>query len=250
MENKYQICCISHGRHENLARLIKLFGTDNIIFFVKDQEDLEKYTYQNNCRAIISGGVIESRNAALQYCQKMGVICVQMSDDLKKIAVNDFTGKRTGLEVTAKEAIEDIIIEFEKSEYKLCGFPPTDNPFFALKPYELNKFIVGDFIIIKPNDIRFDTNINLKEDYDYTLQHIKKYGGCIRYAKYLNSFEHYVNKGGAVSHRTAIQEQNIIRYLMQKWGSCIRLNPKRQNEILFVNTITKEMLNINQSTLF
>ena len=55
---------------------------------------------------------------------------------------------------------------FINSDYFFAGFPPTNNPFFALKEYEYNQFIVGDFILIKPNELRFDDNLRLKEDYD------------------------------------------------------------------------------------
>jgi hypothetical protein len=83
----------------------------------------------------------------------------------------------------------------------------------------------------KPNEIRFDEQLTLKEDYDFTLQHIQKYG-TIRYQKYLFTFQHYSNKGGAVDIRNDKEEQKNIMILKSKWGDKIRLNPKRKNEIL------------------
>ena len=105
------------------------------------------------------------------------------------------------------------------------------------------------FIIIKPNNLRFDSSLRLKEDYDYTLQHIKEFGGCVRYGLFLCSFKHYSNKGGAVSYRTNNLEQETIKYLMEKWGECIKLNPKRENEIL-LNRKSYDILNSKQQTLF
>ena len=87
-------------------------------------------------------------------------------------------------------------------------------------------------IFVKPCDVFFDEKLSLKEDYDYTLQHLQKYGNCFRYQKYLFTFDHYTNKGGAVDYRTNDEEQKTIRYLMSKWGDKIRLNTKRKNEIL------------------
>lgn len=246
---EYIITCVSHNRHENINDFINLVGTSEIVFFVKDQQDKEMYLKNGAKKVIVSGSLMDSRNASLEYCFNLNKICIQLSDDLEKIMINDFTGKRTYKYVNVKQAIETIIGHFVQNKYYFAGFPPTNNPFFALKEYEYNKFIVGDFIIIKPNKLRFDTNLKLKEDYDYTLQHIKELNGCVRYGVFLNSFKHYSNKGGAVDYRTTQLEQKTINYLQQKWGECIKLNPKRENEIL-LNKNSYSILNSNQQSLF
>jgi hypothetical protein len=246
---EYIITCISHNRHENINKFIEKVGTDKIVFFVKDENDKEKYLKNGAKEVIVSGSLMQSRNASLDYCFSMNKICIQLSDDLENIMVNDFTGKRTHEYVLVADVIENIINDFIENEYYFAGFPPTNNPFFALKQKELNKFIVGDFIIIKPNKLKFDNNLMLKEDYDYTLQHIQEFGSCVRYGGYLNSFKHYSNKGGAVSYRSAQLEQKTIQYLISKWGECIKLNPKRKNEIL-LNKNSFNILNSNQQTLF
>ena len=86
-------------------------------------------------------------------------------------------------------------------------------------------------LFVKPHGIRFDTQLTLEEDYDFTLQHIQQ-AKVLRYQKYLFSFKHYSNKGGAVDIRNDKEEQKNIMILKSKWGDKIRLNPKRQNEIL------------------
>ncbi len=245
----YIITCISHNRHENIKKFYDVVGTNEITFFVKDQTDVEKYKQNGALNVIASGSLMDSRNAALEYCFKQGKICIELSDDLENIMLNDFTGKRTKKYVTVIDVLNDIVPVFINSEYYLAGFPPTNNPFFALNPEELNKFIVGDFLIIKPTRLRFDTNLKLKEDYDFCLQFMKEKGGCIRYGKYLMSFKHYSNKGGAVDYRTTKLEQETINYLVKKWGDCIRLNTKRENEIL-LNRNSYKILNSKQINLF
>jgi len=246
---EYIITCISHNRHENINTFFEIVGTTDVVFFVKDQNDKKLYLDNGAKEVIVSGTLMDSRNAALDYCFKLNKICIQLSDDLEKIMINDFTGKRTYNYVTALNAIKEILPHFIKSKYYFSGFPPTNNPFFALKEFEYNKFIVGDFIIIKPNNLRFDSCLRLKEDYDYTLQHIKGFGGCIRYGRFLCSFKHYSNKGGAVSYRTSNLEQETIKYLKEKWGECIKLNQKRENEIL-LNRKSYDILNSKQQSLF
>lgn len=246
---EYIITCISHNRHENIQKFFDVVGTNKITFFVKHQTDVENYKLNGALNVIASGSLMDSRNAALDYCFKQGKVCIELSDDLENIMINDFTGKRTKQYVTVIEVLNDIMPQFINSEYYLAGFPPTNNPFFALKPTELNKFIVGDFLIIKPTELRFDTNMRLKEDYDFCLQFMKEKGGCIRYGKYLMSFKHYSNKGGAVSYRTEQLEQQTIKYLINKWGECIKLNIKRPNEIL-LNKNSYKILTSKQTTLF
>jgi len=245
----YIITCISHNRHENINSFFKIIGTKEIVFFVKDDQDKKLYLENGAKKVIISGSLMDSRNTSLDYCFKLNKICIQLSDDLERIMTNDFTGKRTHKYTNAKRVIETVLPHFVKNDYYFAGFPPTNNPFFSLKEFEYNKFIVGDFIIIKPNNLRFDTNLRLKEDYDYTLQHIKELNGCVRYGSFLNSFKHYSNKGGAVAYRTSQLEQETIAYLLSKWKDCIRLNPKRENEIL-INKNSYNILHSKQQSLF
>lgn len=196
----------------------------------------------------MGGSLVGNRNLALDYCFKRNKICVQIDDDLLSVSLNDFTGKRTKQYVTVKQAIEDLIKGFITSDYNFAGAPPTENPFFATKESQENILITAPFTLTKPNNIRFDKNMRLKEDYDYTLQHIKQ-GGCIRYHKYLFNFKRYGNNGGAVSYRTSQLEQETIKYLQTKWGECIKLNAKRENEIL-INKNSKQILLSKQQSLF
>lgn len=246
---EYLITCISHNRHENVQSFFKKVGTKEVIFFVKDQNDIDKYKENGAENVIASGNLMDSRNAALDYCFALNKICVELSDDLESIMVNDFTGKRTKVYSTVLEVLTNIIPKFIKSGYYLSGFPPTNNPFFSLNKFDLNKFIVGDFLIIKPTELRFDKNLRLKEDYDFCLQFMKEKGGCIRYSDYLMSFKHYSNKGGAVDYRNDELEQLTIKYLLSKWGSCIKMNKKRENEIL-LNKESFKLLNSTQIQLF
>jgi hypothetical protein len=246
---EYILTCISHNRQENVKQFFEKVGTSEVVFFVKDEKDKQEYINNGAKKVIVSGSLMDSRNASLDYCFSLNKICVQLSDDLEKIMVNNFTGKRTYDYVNVVDVLENIIPDFISNKCYFAGFPPTNNPFFSLKEKEYNKFIVGDFILVKPNHLKFDNNLKLKEDYDYTLQHINKLNGTIRYGNYLNSFKHYSNKGGAVDYRTNILEQETINYLKKKWGDCIKLNSKRKNEIL-LNKKSFEILKSKQIGLF
>lgn len=158
--------------------------------------------------------------------------CVQLSDDLKglKRAVD----KKQTAELTVEQAIRLMISELESKDLYLAGVAPTANPYFYNpdKRVRTDKFIVGDFIVVRPSEQRFDTNMTLKEDYDFTMQHIVAHGGVVRYDAILAEFAHRTNSGGAVSYRTPNKEQFNIDYLKEKWPGAIVDNPKRPNEIL------------------
>ena len=223
----HNVYVISAGRYDKLP--FNETQKSNYIFCVKNGE--EELYKENGCLNVYeTGNLMDSRNFALEHAFKLKKICVQLSDDIKKVVVNKNFGCPAKVELDF--AIEDIVSRFNKVKgVKLLGIPPTDNYFFANKIVSVNTFCIGDMLFVKPSDIRFDTQLTLKEDYDFTLQH-REIGDVIRYQKYLFSFEHYSNKGGAVDVRDDEEEQKNIRILKSKWGDKVRLNSKRKNEIL------------------
>jgi len=224
---KHNVYVISAGRYDKLP-----FNEEqkkNYIFCVKNGEG--KLYKDNGCLNVYeTGNLMQSRNYALDHAFKNKKICVQLSDDIKKVVVNKNFGEPKKVELDL--AIDEIVSKFNNVKgVKLLGVPPTDNFFFANKLVSVNTFCIGDMLFVKPSDIRFDTQLTLKEDYDFTLQH-KQRADVIRYQKYLFTFEHYSNKGGAVDVRDDKEEQKNIMILKSKWGDKVRLNPKRKNEIL------------------
>ena len=218
---KHNVYVISAGRYNDLPFNNEQKG--KYIFCVKKGEKKLYNVYE-------TGNLMQSRNFALEHAFAENKICVQLSDDIKKVTVNKNFGEKKI--VTLEYAINDIVSKFIKVKgVDLLGVPPTDNYFFANKLVVENKFCIGDMLFVKPNELRFDESLTLKEDYDYTLQHISK-GKTIRYQKYLFTFKHYSNKGGAVDIRNDKEERKNIMILKSKWGEKIRLNPKRKNEIL------------------
>ena len=224
---KHNVYVISAGRYDKLP--FNKQQKEKYIFCVKDGE---KELYESHgCKNVYNtGNLMDSRNFALEHAFKEKKICVQLSDDITKVVLNKNFYELKKIEVD--EAIEDIVKKFNKiKNVDLLGVPPTDNYFFAGKLVAENKFCIGDMLFVKPSEVRFDTQLTLKEDYDFTLQHISR-KKVLRYQKYLFSFKHYSNKGGAVDIRNNEEEQKNIRILKSKWGDKVRLNPKRKNEIL------------------
>jgi len=232
-----RICIVSSKRSRNVEKIQKIVG--ECVWYVGYGEK-QSYEDAGALNVIESGKLMQSRNAALDDSFKEGKICIQVSDDLGKIYIVPRDGKRfkhsDTREISFSESCEYIIKSLDETNLKLAGVSPTDNPYFYCgTEFKTTKFIVGDFIVVKPCDLRFDENLRLKEDYDYTLQHIKKYGGALRCERILPLFAHRENAGGAVDYRNEEREQEAIKYLLEKWGEVLVKNTKkgRPNEILF-----------------
>ena len=225
MENNIYV--ISAGRANDLPFTPE--EKNRFIFCVKNGEG--SLYRAAGCRNVHeTGRLVPSRNWALNHAFAEGKICVQLSDDIKNVKVNKNFGKPDVVPLSA--ALEKMLQVFLKVPTKLMGIPPTSNDFFAKSLISENTFCIGDCLFVKPSAPRFDETMTLKEDYDFTLQHLATYGQCFRYQKYLFTFLHYKNAGGAVSYRSDSEEQKNIAILKAKWGDKVRLNSKRKNEVL------------------
>jgi hypothetical protein len=117
----------------------------------------------------------------------------------------------------------------------LVGAAATDNAFFM--PADLvsdHAFIIGDLMLVHPNPLRFDEDLRLKEDLDYSIQHLKMFGRVSRMNTILANWQHRTNYGGAVQYRTVATEREAIEVIQAKHPGWTRLNPRRENELLLV----------------
>lgn len=188
------------------------------------------YQYAGAQKVIEGGGLVASRNMALEDAQSSGAFCLQLDDDLVHTHwARD--GKREPTTLAAiVAAMEAAMAEHEAL---LGGVAPTANAFYASDGVSTDKFIIGSCMLVDPaSTIRFDTTLRLKEDYDYTLQHLDTYGRVARLDDALVEFQHYSNRGGAVTYRDEEMEQAAIRFLKERWPDAIRDNPRRPNEVL------------------
>jgi hypothetical protein len=240
-----RIYVISKGRPQSVPVMKQFLGELFAVWVVPENE---MHLYNEAGAAFClpdGGGLVQARNIALEDAFTLGLPCVQLSDDLK--ALNQFVSKMVDSTqkhpLTMEEALQDMR-NFLKLDgrAKMAGVAPTDNTFYASTSPKLKSFIVGDMIMVLPTELRFDEQFRLKEDYDYTCQHIKTYGRVLRLDWILASFRHRSNKGGAVDDRTAELEQDMIRRLKEKWPGWIHDNPRRENEVLLrINKTTTEV---------
>lgn len=221
------VAIISAGRPGNVVPLSALVGMATWVV-----PEPQMHAYRNAGAELVApdgGGLCAARNAALAVAFDAGVPCIQVSDDLRRLKLVTLEAVRP---LSFQQAARLLLSGL--GDARLAGCAPTDNPFYVdrANPIRRHHFVVGDLIAVAPCMLRFDTRLRLKEDYDYTLQHLATYGLVHRRDDILASFLHRDNAGGAAGYRTRALEQESIAYLKDKWPGRIVDNPRRANEVL------------------
>tara|TARA_R100001594_G_scaffold16010_1_gene33229 strand:- start:1046 stop:1771 length:726 start_codon:yes stop_codon:yes gene_type:complete len=225
------IAVISHARSRNVERQQSIVGPATWYTGLGEEEEYKKA----GAAAVVEvGPLCESRNAALKDAWDRGYPCIELSDDLTNLEVLHMGEWQSGKEKCFIDCAKEILRVMTKNGAYLGGIAPTANKFYyhAKRPLHTNAFIVGDFIVVRDCGLWFDEAFTLKEDYDYTLQHIQKFGLVVRANYILASFQHRKNAGGVVEYRNQKTEQENILRLKKKWGKLIKDNPRRPNEVL------------------
>lgn len=79
--------------------------------------------------------------------------------------------------------------------------------------------VLGPFMALRDCPLRFDEDLWLKEDYDFSLQVLRKYHRVLRFGMYHYRVDHFDLPGGVVSHRSWDEEIRQLRRLQEKWGN-------------------------------
>jgi len=227
------VAVISHNRPDNVPVMQEKLGP--CTWHVHAGDD-GAYRKAGATRTIaIAENLVENRNSALDEAFQRGKICVQLDDDLIKIERCTVKGGKVHtLPVDFMSSAAYMLRCLERTSFKLAGVAPVCNAFYFSpdKPFSYANFIPSKMIVVMPTDLRFDSSYWVKEDYDYTAQHVTKYGGVCRVNALMPVFGQYRNKGGCVDYRTPEVEAAAVNKLMQKWPGYFRLNPKRENEVI------------------
>ena len=89
-------------------------------------------------------------------------------------------------------------------------------------PFSTTSYISASFsCFLKGNELRYDENFSLKEDYDMTIQQCNKYRKVLRLNKYHYFKKTAENAGGCATYRNMDIEEKQLRMLQKKWGTDI-----------------------------
>ena len=150
-----------------------------------------------------------------------------------------------------KKMDEEMIYELAENGFRMareCGTKlwginvAPDKIFYKeCSPFALTSPVCGTFFgAIRDPEIRFDERLGLKEDYDYSIQILKKYRKIWRFNKYFYQAEHINSTGGCSGYRSFDREKEQAELLQKKWGKkIVRINRKGQHGHISINPIVK-----------
>jgi hypothetical protein len=218
--------------------VLKEFANSDIYIFVNDEEEraiYQKHNHGVNVIATGTKGITPARNFILNFFPE-GERIMMMDDDIDRFDVMKIIELKKVIFqiVNVKEFIEQGFELCERIGAKLWGVQMCPFVTFMTRKINDDKFIIGTAMGIINNDLRFDETIKLKEDYDFTLQNMVKYGKTLRFNFVSVMASHYGNKGGCVDYRTEQLESDAVDHLLAKYPTKLIKNIKRKNEVIII----------------
>lgn len=232
---KQLVTVVSHLRSENVERMWALGLPTDALWFVRHGERV-RYGQAGVKTVGVDGlSVTDSRQAVLQYAwhHKFDSV-VMLDDDLRKLQHFD-PAKGVKEPIDIPDALRYMNKVMWENNLTYVGVGPTDNAYFVKKPVHFDKYVRSAFVVVKRTDpaIWYDPRFKVKEDYDFSAQHLERFGRIGRVDAILASFSYKTNGGGCQEYRTREVEQQAIALLLEKWPNAVRLNSRRQDEVLF-----------------
>lgn len=112
------------------------------------------------------------------------------------------------------------------------------------KPFSLTQPILGPCCGHLEHSLLYDEKMDLKEDYDISIQALNKYRKILRINKYAVNADHKGNRGGCVSYRTMEREAAACKAIEKKWGTrIIHYNTKRGKYTSYLNGVVHIPIN-------
>lgn len=203
-----------------------------------DHKEYDEYLRANkgfekniiSCPEGIQGNVSRIRNYILDQEFKNGAdVVVIIDDDLKGIysfEVNENGYAYDDVLINAEEFpffIAKYTLMCEELGYKLWGVNLNKDAlnYKHALPFNTKAIILGPFSCHLKNDIRYDEELPLKEDYDLAIQHLNKYRGILRVNKCHYNCKQSTNAGGCATYRNYDREEQQLKALQEKWGTDI-----------------------------
>lgn len=225
----FEVAIPSKGR-AGKVKTHKLFP-DHIIFCPV----AEQKAYEDHHRIVVGvpneiRGITPTRNFIIRWMDharphgQWVEWHIQIDDDAKYFYMHQNQGIVKIQDVgRISHLVENMFVMTEEWGAKAFGLSlAADKKFYReYSPFSTQSIIGSNVIGIIKNPIRFDEEMIVKEDYDYSLQQLAKYRRAIRFNKFGVMVEHLFNAGGCVGYRTNDVELKAAERLLQKWGPSV-----------------------------
>jgi hypothetical protein len=225
---------------------------EKIYIFVANAEEEKEYKEKvpkemYNKLIVGQKGLGAIRNFIFQYFP-VGTPIVECDDDIQSFLEYSSRAKRHEKELgDLKDVIMRGFTECLAAKCRLWGVYPIPNGFFMKPGVSTDlKFCIGSFwgCFNPGKEIKIDSRMGEKEDYERTLKFFVKEGAVVRLNYVAPKTAYYKEAGGLqdFSDRRERQEE-AVKGLLEKWPNWIRRNPVRKSgypEIRLKDPRTKE----------
>lgn len=234
MIDDFWIYSPTYKRHDNLAKTHLLFK-DKFSYVVHEEEYSKYKNLYHSLKVIPKGNISHIAGARNWILENSDYKYIIMADD--DISKFTFLKKREREVLSEKKVLETINYMFQITldmGIGLWGMNLRDDPFayHVNRPFSFKSPILGPFCGHVIDDLRYDENLTLKEDYDFFLQKMNRYKFCIR-ANYVSYVcDHEKLAGGCQEYRTTEFEKEQMALFRKKWGSqVVRFNERNPESI-------------------
>lgn len=180
------------------------------------------------CARGIQGNLCRVRNHIIDREMRRGVdVCLIVDDDLEGIYYwqKGALAKPARIRVETKHFLAFVekysIMARDLGAY-LWGLNVNNDKacYREYTPFSTTAYIGGPFqAIMRGCELRYDEQLPLKEDYDFTLQHLNRYRCTFRVNKAYYMARQSEQRGGCATYRSMDREKEQLVALQQKWGS-------------------------------
>jgi hypothetical protein len=188
------------------------------------------------------GDIVKKRNWILKNIERP---LIMIDDDVSEIGYFESrTGKVDGNH-SRKTMNKNLLIDFFEHNFnlanefncKMWGLAQNQDNRICKEflPFNLTNIILGPFQGHLEHNLIFDNRVGTKDDYDMSLQQLRKFKKVLRLNKFHYLCEHGDNKGGIVSYRSKEKEIEYCKQIMLKWGKKIiqyKIPPTKITDLL------------------
>lgn len=209
--------------------------------------EVEEYKKYNKNKIVVipdelaGKGMATIRNFILDNTKTEQV--VMLDDDIKQFGYYENLQMFIMTEGEVYDLFENNFRMAIEIKTKLWGLNlQSDKKFYReYSPLSLSSVILGPCMgIIKDEDLRFDVRLGLKEDYDYSIQVLRKFRKVLRFNKYHYISAHIKKKGGCASYRTMKKEEEQANLFQKKWGrQIVEIKRKTQGGNYSINPVVR-----------
>lgn len=215
------------------------FVETSIVFCPKEERDEYKKHHENVVAVPDDvAGITKTRNWILRWARITNENRIlMMDDDLRTFAKFEKGKPGVGVPVSYERFVHLAANMFDMATdlgTNLWGFQVTNDgkTYREYSPFSLQSFIAGHLMGIIDDGQRFDERMQVKEDYDFSMQSLYRYRRVLRFNKYSFYVDHHETLGGCRTYRTMEMELNAIETLKRKWGTeLVSVNPKKRYEV-------------------